>query len=81
MIFRILIATMIAIPLLSAPAMDPHDLAEFHRHYNAFVRTYLGCPAAALRVEECRPAEGMFDAREFLAARKAAAGLFYLRER
>jgi flagellar biosynthesis regulator FlbT len=57
------------------------DIANFHTHWDKFVRTYLGCPKDAVAVEDCTPVTGVIDYAEWKAARKAAKKLFGLEER
>ncbi len=55
------------------------DLAAFHLHYNRFFREYFGCDRDALAFEDCHQGNGVFDLREFKAAKEAAKRVWELK--
>lgn len=62
------------------------DLTEhvvtFERHWNLFVRRYIGCPDdGELNTEMCKQHLRRIDRKEFKAARDAAKKLFDLQEK
>lgn len=57
------------------------DIAQFHEHWDTFVRAYFGCPKTAVSTEECNPHLSTFDYKAYLASRKAAKKLFSLEEK
>ncbi len=57
------------------------DLARFHFHYDAFFRSYFGCPSEALRLIDCRPVEGMTNYAAWKQARELAKTVFALEEK
>lgn len=67
-------------PVASA-SIAPSTLVDFHKHYDAFVREYLGCAPDAADIRDCHPGRGTFDVKEWLAARNAAKQLFDLRDK
>lgn len=80
------------IGLASAQTFAPefHEkLVKFHKHYDKFLRTYMGCPAVnredaikeGLKFVECDRALGGYDQKEFQGARLAAMDLFELEEK
>jgi hypothetical protein len=77
----ILALALVAPASVATSADFDQKLATFHEHYNRFFRVYLGCPKAAVRVEDCRPGAGSIDYAEFQRARRAARDLFDLAEK
>jgi hypothetical protein len=78
--------------LASAQTFAPefHDkLVKFHKHYDKFLRTYMGCPLInkedmvkeGVTFVECDRALGGYDMKEFKAAREGAMDLFELEEK
>ncbi len=65
----------------ATPAVEAAELANFHLHYDRFFRDYFGCPLKTRDSADCRPAEGLFNAAEWKAARQAAEKVFNLKER
>ncbi len=55
-------------------------LDAFNVPYNAFYRSYHGCPAGTTVAAECKPRYGVIDRREYGRARSAAMKLFELKE-
>jgi hypothetical protein len=62
-------------PAPSTSAMDDR-IVEFHRHWNQFLRVYLGCPKRANDIGECDVKRGAFDYPEFIKAAKIGRKLF-----
>lgn len=62
----------------SAGEMDlfSERVIRFHNHWNAFVRSYLGCPKGATSADQCHPKIGIVDYAEFTAASREARILF-----
>lgn len=70
------------VPLAATAAVpDAVDerIASFHRHWDKFLRAYLGCPKDATAVDQCDLKQGVWEYPEFLKAAKAAKELFELK--
>lgn len=78
-VLRALVAVVFLIPMSAAVDDMGERLATFHRHYDVFMRAFLGCPKHAREVEECEQKLGTIDYAEYFKARKAAEALFDLR--
>lgn len=52
------------------------DLMAFHRAYDGFLRSMLGCPAHAHDTAECDPKLGTVDYAAYLKAAKLAGKVF-----
>lgn len=68
----------IARAVAATPNVDPR-IAEFHQHWDKFLRVYLGCPSWATQIRECDLNQGLWDIPEFRKAAKAAKELFDLK--
>jgi hypothetical protein len=73
-----LVATLALLAASSVRTVEDFNsrLANFHLHYNTFMRTLYGCPPGAREVEECNPKLGRFDSKEWNKTRQAARKLF-----
>lgn len=75
--------------LQGMPAFDlttPGDrvdlrIVEFHRHWEKFLRAYLGCPSWATNIKECDLNRGLWEYPEFVKAAKAGRELFDLEKK
>lgn len=77
---------MIAFTAKAEPSGEVDELTEhvvnFERHWNLFVRRYVGCPDdGELNTEVCKVHDRRIDRKEFKASRDAAKKLFDLQEK
>lgn len=68
----------VAISLFAQPVFDGPNLLVFNAHYERLFREYLGCPKVALTTDDCRPSDGVLNAKELKASCEAAKNLFGL---
>lgn len=68
-----------AVPVIVRAATNPEfagQVAQFHEHWERFLRAYLGCPKGAIDIRQCDGARGVLDYPEFLKAARIGRKLF-----